>query len=88
MDQSGFEVHFAQVDKTVEYVDMLNIPWYGSQGGDGGAFEPGRVTSFTTVKHKDSDGDEDLYLVVWWGREQPTPEEITAKIDAMLAGIV
>jgi hypothetical protein len=77
------KAHFAEVDKTVEYVDRLNIPWWGGESNTN-AFDTGRVTSFTTMSYNKR---PELFMLVWWDQAQPTKEEMEAAIAELLEDI-
>ncbi len=70
------QVHSVEVDRTQDFVDFLNIPWWGQQDSDGNAFVPGRITSFTAIERSG-----ELFMVVWWDQPQPNQEELQAAVD-------
>lgn len=74
MADSGYELHSTDVDRTQDFVDYLDIPWWGNDHG--AAFEPGRVTSFTAIEH-----NNEQFLLVWWNRDRPTEAEVQTKLD-------
>lgn len=83
------EVYFAEVDQTTEYVDRLNIPWYGN----GLSFkEPtavtGRVTSFMFFDHKMANADHiDRFMAVWWDEKTaPTIAQLEKLVDDEFEG--
>lgn len=64
------------VDKTTDFVDALNIPWYGGDTTGDGAFTPGRITSFT-IHNYTPPGEESVKLmVIWWDQDAPTPQQM------------
>lgn len=74
-EDTGFKVEFQESERCTNYLDYLNIPWWGSEQGDGKAFKAGRVTSFMGFKHK-----KENFIIIWWNRPQPTKTEIIQKI--------
>ena len=79
----------AEVDRTSDYVDMLQIPWYGSPmpATDRGSFTPGRITSFTVVRYPvelagKSPWCNSAFLISWYDQPAPSTSEMLELVQA------